>query len=109
VVSITVQNLIMIDAVVLIIRTFQYLAHLAGKSLLIKVVVLLMFICCYQLVLVNKDIQYRIRTGNCIGESDGTESARNRVRNALKLVLYIASDGGSHVVLSQHMLPSFSL
>jgi len=33
-VSITMQNLVMIDAVVFIIWTFQYLAHLAGKSLL---------------------------------------------------------------------------
>jgi len=31
VVSITVQNLVMINAVVSIIRAFQYLAHLAGK------------------------------------------------------------------------------
>jgi len=31
VVSISVQNLVMIDAVILIIWTFQYLAHLAGK------------------------------------------------------------------------------
>jgi len=33
-VSITLQNLVMIDAVVLIIWTFQYLAHLAWKCLL---------------------------------------------------------------------------
>jgi len=32
-VSITLQNLVMIDAVVFIIRRFQYLARLAGKCL----------------------------------------------------------------------------
>jgi len=33
-VSITLQNLVMIDAVVFVIWTFQYLVHLAGKRLL---------------------------------------------------------------------------
>jgi len=33
-VSITVQNLVMIDAVVVILLTLKYLVHLAGNSLL---------------------------------------------------------------------------
>ena len=50
-------------------------------SYLIKVFALLYFICCYQHVLVNKDIQSRLRGMGCVAVGCRTYDRRVQVRS----------------------------